>query len=240
MTTAAVTYSRVSSGRQADNGTSLATQREDMIAYAKRKGWKILKHYEDAGKTATTKKGRHGLNAALAHVQRTGCIFLAYDDSRLNRNSEEHKALFREVRAAGGEIALVCRMVEKTAEGNLMSGIKGEFDEYNSAKIGEGVKRANDQTCKDVAEGGRGYRTQGSQKTGAKVENGRRVAVSAELAIIEKIDALSADNLSDAQIAAQLNRDHVPTISAMRSHKRQAALWSRGLVRNLLPTPPPA
>jgi site-specific DNA recombinase len=54
----AATHVRVSTEEQAENGTSLDTQREQAAAYIKSRGWTIVQTFEDAGISGT--KGRIG------------------------------------------------------------------------------------------------------------------------------------------------------------------------------------
>ena len=62
----AITYHRVSTGKQAESGLSLEDQADRTTADLARRGWEHVATYVDAGKSGRSMTGRPELRAALA------------------------------------------------------------------------------------------------------------------------------------------------------------------------------
>ena len=67
---AVVGYIRVSTAEQADSGAGLEAQRGAIEAEAQRRGWTLLRTFEDAGASGKSMNGRPGLQEALQAVER--------------------------------------------------------------------------------------------------------------------------------------------------------------------------
>ena len=64
-----VGYIRVSTAEQADSGAGLEAQRAAIQAEALRRGWTLLRTFEDAGASGKSMTGRPGLQEALQAVE---------------------------------------------------------------------------------------------------------------------------------------------------------------------------
>ena len=231
----AITYSRVSTGRQV-KGQSIEQQSRSIKLYCQLHDLHVAKNYIEEAKSAREMSNRPKLAAALDLVCERQGTLVVWKLDRLIRSAADCESICDRLTKAGAALASVTESIDtSTAMGKAFLGITAVFARLESDRIGERVKAANDLTEDKL-----GYRTQGSQKTGVKVENGRRVASPGEVGIIGTVDILARYGLSDAGIATELNRLGVPTISQLRKHKRPAARWTRGLVSNLLKSDVPS
>src|SRR5690554_4355806 len=83
----AVIYIRVSTEKQATEGYSLDSQVERCTSYAKNRNFQIENIYRDEGISGTD-PNRPGLNKALTRIKEGDIdAIIAYDFSRLSRNS---------------------------------------------------------------------------------------------------------------------------------------------------------
>ncbi len=84
-------YIRVSKKKQAEEGHSLETQRKVISDYAIRKGYTILKVYEDAGKSGKSIVGRDAFNEMMKIIPtiKVGGIIVT-QFSRFARNAEDN------------------------------------------------------------------------------------------------------------------------------------------------------
>lgn len=135
-TPGAVLYARVSTGEQAQHGTSLAGQRDACRLKALALGLPIVAEYEDVGISGGFLLTRQGMQAALADVRagRASTLICA-NLSRFSRDVEHQQALKKAVRAAGGQLVFCDMTFEDTPEGDLNFTIQGGFAEYEKAVI---------------------------------------------------------------------------------------------------------
>ena len=92
-TTTCVTYTRVSTPGQADDGVSLEMQEARLKAYAFGKDWVVLKHYEDRGFSGS-KMDRPALNELMKDaVAGQFQAVLVYKLDRLSRSVSDYYAL---------------------------------------------------------------------------------------------------------------------------------------------------
>ncbi len=132
----AVIYTRVSTGEQAENGTSLAGQREACRRKAEALGLAVVAEREDAGVSGGFLLSRQGMQAALADIQagRADALICA-NLSRFSRDAEHQHTLKREIEAAGGRVIFCDMDFDATPEGDLAFGIMGNFAAYERQVI---------------------------------------------------------------------------------------------------------
>lgn len=132
----AVLYSRVSTGEQAEVGTSLASQRDICRTKALSLGLPIVAEYEDAGVSGGFLLSRLGMQAALADMTagRASTLICA-NLSRYSRDVEHQQAIKKAVRAVGGRLVFCDMNFDDTPEGDLAFGIIGGFADYEKAVI---------------------------------------------------------------------------------------------------------
>ena len=135
-TAGAVIYTRVSTGEQAEHGTSLDSQRDACRSKALALGLPIIAEYEDAGVSGGFLLSRQGMMAAIADLQagRAGTLISA-NISRYSRDVEHQQALLKSVRAAGGRLVFCDVTFEETPSGDLMFGMMGQFAQWERQEI---------------------------------------------------------------------------------------------------------
>ena len=130
-TPGAVPYTRVSTGEQAKEGTSLGGQREACRAKALVLGLPVVAEYEDAGISGGFLITRPGMQAALTEIS-TGQAdtLICANISRYSRDTEHQQAIKKATRAAGGRLVFCDMDFDDTPEGDLAFGIMGGFARY--------------------------------------------------------------------------------------------------------------
>ena len=135
-TAGAVIYTRVSTGEQAEHGTSLESQRDACRQKALALGLPIVAEYEDAGVSGGFLLTRQGMMAAIADIQagRADTLICA-NVSRYSRDVEHQQSLLKSVRAAGGHLVFCDVTFEETPSGDLMFGMMGQFAQWERQEI---------------------------------------------------------------------------------------------------------
>lgn len=201
----AILYRRVSSKRQAEDGNSLTDQESELREYCRRKKWEIVGNYEDAiSGRSKSRKRRKGLDAAIAAAIEHQGVLLAYSLDRLARSTIDGARIIRDLNEQGAKVVLMNlggdSLDTTTPTGKLLCAQLLAFAEYQSDLIGENVARANRATVRKL-----GHRTQGVQRYGWKVKDGKRVKIPDEQAVLREMHKLRRSGLSYERIADQLN-----------------------------------
>jgi len=132
----AVLYARVSTGEQAQHGTSLESQKDACRQKALGLSLPIVAEYEDAGVSGGFLLTRQGMQAALADIQAGRADTLVCANlSRYSRDVGHQQEIKKAVRAAGGRLVFCDMDFDDTPEGDLAFGIMGGFAEYEKAVI---------------------------------------------------------------------------------------------------------
>jgi DNA invertase Pin-like site-specific DNA recombinase len=140
-----IAYTRVSTDEQANDGVSLATQREKVNAYAKLYDLELVEIIEDAGESGKT-LDRPGLQKALSMIrkgQAEGLLIAKLD--RLSRSVVDWNTLidgyFGE--KAGKQIFSVADSIDtRTAAGRLVLNVLMSVAQWERETIGERTKDA--------------------------------------------------------------------------------------------------
>lgn len=207
----AVAYRRVSTERQAREGLSLAAQKESIQAYCLQRDWRIIRHCEDAGRSGRSRASREGLAEAISLVSKHKGVLVVYSLSRLARSVVDAASILNELRAAGADLAIYDMSLDTTTpHGQLIFNIFASLAQFESQQIGERVRAVNEHTVSRL-----GYRTQGRQPIGWKIENGRRVPCERERALLAHVCSL-VDGKSLHEVARILEASGSPTIGALR------------------------
>ena len=203
----AIAYIRVST---ADQKLSPAAQRERIRAFCEAKGWKLVKRFRDIGISGRTSE-RPGLERALKYACRHKAVVVVYSLSRLSRSAGHAESICRRIESAGAALASCTEPIDTTtAMGRAFFGIVTVFARLESELIGERVRAVNEDTVKRL-----GYRTQGRQPIGWKIEQGRRVPCERERALLAHVCSL-VDGKSLHEVARILEASGSPTIGALR------------------------
>ena len=141
-----ISYIRVSSQRQADEGVSLEVQSKENKRLLESLGCDKVIEFCDEGISAYKSiedAKRYGIKDAVKKAQEVGASYFAvYNSSRLARNAEEGLAIYKGLMGKGIRLVSVAVKFEDTPEGKLAFTIFQGFDEYQSAKISTDVKKS--------------------------------------------------------------------------------------------------
>ena len=104
----AVGYTRVSTGKQKDQGGSLAVQRDRIVEYAVLNGLELVNTFEDALSGARGEEARPGFKAALDAI-RSGeaSTFIVTDADRFSRDADNTGHARVEIKRAGGKVVVI-------------------------------------------------------------------------------------------------------------------------------------
>lgn len=204
-----IAYVRVSTDEQAQSGLGLADQEKRIREMAASRGWKVVRVERDEGASGKDLE-RPGLRRALEAIaakRADGLIVLKLD--RLSRSVIDFGELllwFKDVRAT--LVALDLGVDTSTAGGELVANVLMAVAAWERSVIGERTRAA-------LAE----LRAQGKPVG--------RAAVADHPELTERIRRLHLDGLTYRQIAAQLEREGIPTVrggTTWRPSAIQAAL----------------
>ena len=170
----AVIYCRVSTKGQAEDELPIDSQEEECRAYAKEKGWEIVKVYQDAGYSGGTidrPAFQEMYITAKDNKPQPFEIILTWRSNRLFRDVEARLAYSRLFRRMGIRvISLHEPEYGEGATGRLTETIFGAIDEYYRAQVSEDTLRGLKMVAKQ------GYSTGGTPPTGylnVRVPTGR-------------------------------------------------------------------
>lgn len=196
----AIGYTRVSTGKQADKGGSLAVQRDRIVEFAVLNGYELVGVYEDATSGAKDEDERPGFAAALNAIRsgEAGTLVVA-DADRLARDSDIAGHARVEVKRAGGKVVVISEVdagVELVAVRQLLAvlereKIRARMRTWSSARLAKGLHM-------------------GRAPYGTRIVSGALEANPEEAPVVERIVALRAAGATLRAIAATLNAEGVP------------------------------
>jgi DNA invertase Pin-like site-specific DNA recombinase len=187
-----VGYVRVSTEEQGDSGAGLEAQRLQITAEVARRGWNLVRIYQDviSGKSIN---GRQGLKDALAAIESgeaDGLVVAKLD--RLSRSMLDFATLMERSRQNGWAlIALDLGVDTTTPAGELVASVMASFAQHERRIIGQ---RTRDALAVKKSQG---------------VKLGKPTRTTE--ATVRRIRRHHKSGKTLAAIAALLNRDHVPT-----------------------------
>lgn len=135
----AITYSRVSTGRQAESGISLDEQDRSTLEAIERRGWQVARRFSDAGRSGKSITGRPELREALAMLARgeADALVVAKLD-RLARSTVDLASLMAQAKKESWALVVLDLDVDtSTPAGELLAGIVGTVAQYERRLIGE-------------------------------------------------------------------------------------------------------
>jgi len=217
-----VAYIRVSSVDQADNGHSLAVQREKVELHARLHDLDLVAVIEDAGVSAKT-LDRPGLNRALAMLdQGEAAALLVCKLDRLTRRVADLGKLIDGYFGDKGKAALMSvadSIDTRSAAGRLVLNVLASVSQWEREII---VERTTD-AMQHLKAGGKVYCR---PLMGFDAVGGKLIANDAEQALIARMKAMRAGGMSFARIAGQLNADKVPT--------KRGGTWASMTIKKIL------
>jgi DNA invertase Pin-like site-specific DNA recombinase len=145
----AVGYVRVSTGKQADKGGSLAVQRDRIVEYAVLNGFNLVGVFEDAGISgAKGEDERPGFAAALDAIRGGGASVLVVTDAdRFARDADTAGHARVEIKRAGGRVVVLSEVdagVELVAVRQLLAVLEREkvrarMRTWSAARLAKGL-----------------------------------------------------------------------------------------------------
>lgn len=135
-------YIRVSTDAQADEGISLEDQERKIRAWAAYHEFEVAGIYADKGITGTKLDKRYQLQKLRDDIQ-AGEVLIAFDISRIARNTIDFLQLVKELDQKGCHIFVITGNLESlTNTGKLMIGILSLIAEFEARSTQEKVKSA--------------------------------------------------------------------------------------------------
>ena len=232
----AVTYRRVSTGRQAIDGESLEAQAIALERYCQGNALTLTHAFEDAGKSGRSRAKRPGLESALRAVGEAKGVLVVYSLSRLARSIRDASSILSELRAMKADLAIVdMKLDTSNIYGELVFNMMASLAQFESQLIGQRTQVAHSHLKKKhghnpIGQPSYGYaRGKGSRE---RVENAAEQAVIALARQLRQPTTLCGGPTSFDVIAEQLN--------ALGHRTRKGGLWHGYSVQRILRKAPPA
>ncbi|HXY27505.1 MAG TPA: recombinase family protein, partial [Acidimicrobiales bacterium] len=143
----AITYGRVSTGRQAASGLSLDDQEETLAAVVAQRGWTHVAHITDPGLSGRKMSNRKGLQDALDRLDRGDAdVLVASKVDRVARSTTDFARLLDRAEKKGWKVVVLDVDVDTTtAAGRLVVEVVSAAAAFESRRIGERVKATHAQ-----------------------------------------------------------------------------------------------
>lgn len=153
-TQSVVGYLRVSTDDQANSGLGLAAQRAVIENECQRRGWTLLRAFEDAGASGKSLAGRPALADALEELRghRADALVVAKLD-RLSRSLLDFAGVMEQSRSEGWSLVILDLGVDTTTpSGEMIANVMATFAQFERRLIGQ---RTKDALAVKRREGGR-------------------------------------------------------------------------------------
>jgi site-specific DNA recombinase len=213
----------VSTEQQVD-GNSLATQKAQLLRYARDKGYAVTDIYVDAGLSGKD-MNRPELQRLLGDAaKRRFDIVLVWKVDRISRSMKDFLGLIATLREHGVELAALDQQFDTSDPvGTLTLHMLGGFAQFEREMLVERTKeghlhrlRRQDWSC-------------GPVPFGYRKENGRLIEVPQEAAVVRRIFDLFLKLKRRRAVAMRLNEEGVKT--------RKGKLWTGNRVTDILLNP---
>lgn len=137
----AIIYTRVSTGKQQENGVSLEAQEQALTEYCARHNLTIDGVYSDS--ISGSNSQRPEFITALNHAKSLKAPLVVYSTSRFARDTVDQLVIERELRKSGSELVSLTDTVDtKTPQGEAMFTMMAAFNQMERRLIGERTKSA--------------------------------------------------------------------------------------------------
>lgn len=221
----AVGYVRVSTRRQAETGTSLLTQPQQLRDYCLQRGLDLVQIHTDAGLSGKNTK-RPGLQAALQQVQACKGTLVVPSLSRFGRNMADLTRMTEQLTQAGCRLVSVKEGIDSaTPTGRLMLYMMAAMAEFERELLLERLDEARGEKRQ------RGEKLGGHTPLGFDAVPGDRGKLelrpnTAELQVLAHVMRLREQGLGYHAVAARLTSEGVPT--------KRGCRWNPKTVRELV------
>lgn len=198
----AIGYVRVSTGKQADEGVSLANQRQKVEAYATMKGFRLVDIIEDSAKSGTVPLESRDGGQRLIEALENGSHVIALKLDRLFRDAADALIQTREWDKADVSLHLVdmggSAIDTSSAMGRMFLTMLAGFAEFERNMIVE-------RTVSALQYKKRNGEVYSALPLGYADEGGKLIPLDDELRVVAEIRSMHKDGLSLHKIAADLN-----------------------------------
>jgi DNA invertase Pin-like site-specific DNA recombinase len=134
----AVSYIRVSTQRQVDDGVSLDAQRSKIAAWCAVMGYEPVETYADEGISGHSMHKRPGLQQAIDAVCACGGVLVIYSLSRLARNTRETLELGERLSRSGADLVSLSENIDTTsAAGKMVFRMLAVLAEFERDQVSE-------------------------------------------------------------------------------------------------------
>ena len=227
----AVIYARVSSGLQADLGTSIPSQIKICEEYAEKNNFKIVKIYTDEGESARSDKRaafQEMINDAKKNPTPFETIFI-YNQSRFSRNVLDVLTYKNLLKNNGVNVVSVTEPFdEESPQGKLINGIISVINEFYSSNL------ANETIRGEKENAIQGFWNGGVPPIGYKVKKVKRGnAEKSTFEIDEQYENVVKEIFSLFLKGNGIKRIAI-TLNAMGLRTPRGNLWEPSTIRSIL------
>jgi site-specific DNA recombinase len=227
----AVIYVRVSSGMQADLGTSIPSQIKICKDYAEKNNFKIVKIYTDEGESARSDK-RPAFQRMIEDAKKKPLMFeaiLIYNQSRFSRNVLDVLTYKNLLRNNGVSVVSVTEPFdEESPQGKLINGIISVINEFYSSNLAKETMRGQRENAKQ------GFWNGGTPPIGYKVKKIKRGnAEKSTFEIDERYENVVKD-IFDMFLKGNGIKKIAVTLNDMGLRTPRGNLWRPSTVRSIL------
>jgi len=193
----AVSYIRVSTGEQAQDGVSLEMQRAKVRAWASLNDAQLVAEYADEGLSGK-RADRPGLVAAIAHAKREGAALVVYSLSRLSRSTLDTLQLTADLERAGCDLVSLSEKLDtSTPAGRVVFRVLAVLGEFEREQVAERTRGA----ILHLKAKGQRY---GAVPHGFRDDGGQLVKDEREGEVVRLVQSLRARGLSLRKISDEL------------------------------------
>jgi DNA invertase Pin-like site-specific DNA recombinase len=232
----AFVYLRVSTPRQAESGVSISREDDDCGFQEARcrelcqyKRWEVADVYIDPGITGRSKglSKRGALARCFKDASKARGVVVMYALSRLSRSARDLYNLTHELEQAGGHFATTCEDIDtSTAMGKAFFGLCAVFAQLESDQISERATATHRHMKAKL-----GFNPMAKQPYGWRYEDGKRLPIESEQAVIAlawrlRLDRTVGPPVSFEVVAAKMDE--------MGLRTRKGSVWHPGAVRRIL------
>ena len=193
----AVSYIRVSTGEQAQDGVSLELQRAKVRAWASLNDAQLVAEYADEGLSGK-RADRPGLVAAIAHAKREGAALVVYSLSRLSRSTLDTLQLTADLERAGCDLVSLSEKLDtSTPAGRVVFRVLAVLGEFEREQVAERTRGA----ILHLKAKGQRY---GAIPHGFRDEGGQLVKDAREGEVVRLVQSLRERGMSLRKISDEL------------------------------------
>lgn len=222
----AIGYIRVSTTAQAEEGVSLAAQRDRLAAWAVARDHCLLGIEEDAGVSGGRADNRPGLQRAIERACRERAVVIVYSLSRLARSTRDAILIAERLEKNGADLVSLTESIDtSTAAGKLFYRVMSALSEFEADVVSERTVMA----LRHLRQQGR---VSGTLPFGFMAHEGRVVPHPEEQRVVTRVHELRAAGVSLRGVCRELTAEgyrprgnawRLGTVASIARSRRAAA-----------------